>query len=104
MVNKIETETEIIYEGDLVLESDFKTEKNLIVHGDIKGKYGKRYNIDAKNIYAENIDAHNINTHNIYADNIICNERLKKTKNSKTIAYSLVQNRHEREKKEQMEE
>ena len=144
MVKKIETEKEIIYEGDLILTEDFKSEKNLIVHGNIRGKDGKRYNIktenidawdihvwniktanidvcnidaenikacdinandiDAWSIHSYNINANNINTNNINAWDIICNERIKKTKNSKTIAYSLIQNRYARKKKEQMKE
>ena len=41
--------------GDLILEADYKIEDNLIVHGDIKGKDGVKYNIDARDINARDI-------------------------------------------------
>lgn len=36
-----------IIEGDLILESDFKIEEDLIVKGNIYGKDGKRWDINA---------------------------------------------------------
>jgi len=65
-----ETETEYIVNGDLILEEDFKISKNLIVHGNIKGKDGERFNIDALDIDAWNIDARNIDARNINAGDI----------------------------------
>ena len=72
MNNKIPPETEeaIIYEGDLILTEDFKTEKKLIVKGNILGKDGKRYNINAWDINAWDINAWDINAWDINARNI----------------------------------
>ncbi|GEM_PF-3342935 len=65
-----ETETEYIVNGDLILTEDFKISKHLIVHGNIKGKDGERFNINAWNIDARNIDARNIDALDIDARNI----------------------------------
>ena len=122
---KTETPTEIIYEGDLILEEDFKTEKNLIVRGNISGKDGTRYNINARNIDAGNIDAGNIDARNIDAGdidawnidawnidarnidagdidvgNIVCETRTNKSKLSKTKARIYIKNRSQIERKE----
>ena len=58
------------YEGDLILETDLRISKNLIVKGRILGKDSKRYNIDAWSINAWSINAWNINAWNIDAENI----------------------------------
>ena len=124
------TETEVIIEGNLELEEDFKTDKNLIVKGNIFGKYGQRWNINAWNIDAGNIDARNINARNINAwninawninardidawninamdidalnidaGNIICESRKKKTASSKTLARIYIQNKSKIKRKE----
>ncbi len=70
MNNSNETDTEIIYEGDLILEEDFKTEKNLIVKGNILGKNEERWNINARNINARDINAWDINAWDINAGDI----------------------------------
>jgi len=67
---RTETETTITIEGDLILESDFKTKKSLIVKGNIYGKDSERWDIDARNINAKNINARDINAWNINAWNI----------------------------------
>ena len=62
--------------GNLELEKDTEYGDNLLVHGNITGKDGKRYNlivrgdIDAWNIDAWNIDAENINARDINARDI----------------------------------
>ena len=90
MKNKEETETEIIIEGDLILEANFKTEKKLIVTGNIFGKDGKRWNIDARNINALDIDAWDI----------ICETRKKKSETAKTKARIYIKNKSQIERKE----
>ncbi|MGA2130663.1 MAG: hypothetical protein ABSG05_03580 [Candidatus Pacearchaeota archaeon] len=125
-----ETETEYIVNGDLILTEDFKISKHLIVHGDVEGKDGERFNInarnidagninawnidarniDARNINAWNIDARNINAldinawnidaWNIDARNIICETRVKKDKKCKTIARIYIKNRSKIKRKE----
>ena len=65
--NKVETETEVTINGNLELTENFKTEKKLIVKGNIFGKDGLKWDINAGNINAENIDARNIDAENINA-------------------------------------
>jgi len=125
-----ENEREIIFEGDLILTSDFKTSKNLVVRGRIYGKDGKAWNINAKNIDAKdieawnieawninarninakdidarninvwNINARNINAKNIDARNIICESREKKSSKDKTTAQVFISGKFELKKKE----
>lgn len=101
--------------GNLILEKDTVFEESIKVEGNIRGKDGIRFNlrvegnidalnIDARNIDARNIDALNIDAGNIDALNIICVSRKKKVKRAKTIAYSIVLDRLNREKKEVMPE
>ena len=65
----METKTKEI-NGDLILTEDFKFDGNLIVHGNIRGKDGRKYYIEASNIDAYDIDANNIRAYNIDANNI----------------------------------
>ncbi|GFP29033.1 hypothetical protein, partial [Candidatus Hakubella thermalkaliphila] len=58
------------HEGDLVLDADLALDENLIVHGDIAGRDGRRFNIRAENINAENINAENIRAWDIRAHDI----------------------------------
>ena len=110
-----ETETEIIIDGDLILEKDFETEKNLKVRGRILGKDGNRWNINAWDINARNINARNINAwdinawdinawdinaRNIDAQDIICETRKKKSVQAKTKARIYIKNRSKIERKE----
>ena len=110
-----ETSTEIIYEGDLILTEDFKTEKKLIVKGNISGKDGMRYNInawdinawdinagdiDAWDINAWDINAGNIDARSIDAGDIICETRKKKSISAKTICRIYIKNRSQIERKE----
>ena len=110
-----ETETEYIVNGDLILTEDFKISKHLIVHGDVEGKDGERFNINARNIDAGNINAWNIDARNINAldinawnidawnidaRNIICETRVKKDKKCKTIARIYIKNRSKIKRKE----
>ena len=59
-----------IIKGDLILIEDYEKDDNLKVEGNIYGKDGIRYNINARNIDAWNINARNINARNIDARNI----------------------------------
>lgn len=114
-----------IIKGDLVLEEDTFFGESIKVSGNIRGKNGERFNlrvvgnIDAGDIKAWNIDARdidagdmkvwNIDAENIYArdieaGDIICVSRKKKSRKSKTIAYSIVLDRFFRERKEVMPE
>jgi hypothetical protein len=61
-------------------------------------------NIDAQNIVAENIDAKDIDAWDIDAQNIVCISRKKKSKDVKTIAYSIILDRYNRDRKEVMPE
>lgn len=118
---KNETENAIVYEGDLILTKDFKTCKHLIVKGNISGKDGTRYNINAwdinawdinalninalninaRNINARNIDARNIDAWAIDARNIVCERRIKKSKTVKTISRVFIQEKSKIKRKEQ---
>jgi len=62
------------------------------------------WNINALDIYALEIDAININAKNINANIIICNSRIKKSKNCKTIAFLILTDRRHRRRKEVMPE
>jgi len=57
-------------EGDFIMTEDLNIEEDLIVEGNIYGKEGVRYNINAWDITAEDINAGNITARNIYAGNI----------------------------------
>ena len=133
-----ETETTITINGNLELTEDYKTKKHLVVRGNISGKDGKKWNINARNINARNInardidawninagdinawninaggiDARNINARNIDAGgidaggidarNIICEKRIKKSNDAKTISRVFIQNKSKFDRKEQME-
>ena len=103
-----------IIEGDLILKEDTTFDESIEVHGDIKSYYDLKVlgNIDARDINARDINAWDINARNINAGNIdarnidvmdiICEKRIKKSTNSKTISRVFVQGRLELEKKEQM--
>lgn len=118
----------IMVEGNITGIFDL-TVKGNIDAGDIDARNINAWDIDAGDISARNIDAENINAcyidagdinvwdinaWNIDAENInagdinacyiICVSRNKRKKDSKTIAYSLVTDRFNREKKEQMPE
>ena len=80
-----ETEDEIIIDGNLELTEDFKTEKKLIVRGNIFGKDGIRWDIDAGNIDA---------------GNIVCETRKKKSESAKTKARIYIKNKSQIERKE----
>ena len=107
------TDTEYIVKGNLELTEDFKTDKNLIVKGNILGKDKERYNLRARNIYARgdigarDIDAimdigarGDIYARDIYARDIICEERIKKYKGVKTMARIFIKNKSKLERKE----
>jgi len=72
---------------------------------DINAKDINAEDINAVDINARNIDSWNINAwiisaKNIDALDIICEKRIKKSKNSKTIARILIQNKSRLERKE----
>ena len=80
---------------------------NLTVDGDIKVRDITALDITAGNIKAVDITALDINAYNIKAWDIdawdiICVSRKKRHKESKTIAYSIILDRHKRKKKEVM--
>ena len=81
-----ETDTEYIVKGNLKLIKDFKTNKNLIVKGNILGDDKERYNLRARDIGARDI---------------ICEERIKKYKDVKTMARIFIENKSKLERKEQ---
>jgi len=56
----MKTKTKTI-KGDLILEKDFKFDGNLVVDGDIKGKDGKRWNINCRDINCRDINCLDIN-------------------------------------------
>jgi hypothetical protein len=122
-----------IIKGDLVLKKDTTFKEDIKVLGNIRCEGGlwnidacnidarkidalkidalnidacdiNAWNIDACNIDACNIDALNIDASDINASDIICIRRIKKTKDAKTIAYSITLDRFYRERKELMQE
>jgi len=96
--------------GDWVLEADTVLDESVTVEGNIRGKGGKRFdltvrgNIYARDIDAWDIDARDIDAQDIHARDIICVSRKKKSKGVKTIAYSIILDRFNRELKEVMPE
>ena len=54
-----------IIKGDLILIEDYEIDDDLKVEGNIYGKDGIRYNINARNIDAGDINAGDINARNI---------------------------------------
>lgn len=66
----IETDTEIIIEGNLELTEDFKTNKSLIVKGNIFGKGKVRYNINVSG----NLNCWNLNCWNLNCGDLNCND------------------------------
>lgn len=108
-----------IIHGDLVLSEDTTFDESITVEGDISCKdYDYRYsltvrgNIDALDIKARNINARNIDALDIKARNIdalnikarivICEKRIKKKPDAKTICKALIQNMSELHFMEQM--
>ena len=59
----------------------------------------RAYDINALDIKALNIDAWDIIAEDIDASDIICNKRIKKSKESKTIARIFIKNKGKLEKK-----
>ena len=59
-----------IIKGDLILIEDYEIDDDLKVEGNIYGKDGIRYNINARNIDAGDINAGDINARNIDAGDI----------------------------------
>ena len=84
--------------GDVVLTGNVKINGNLKC-GNISCEGGD-WDIDAGDIDAGDINAWNINAWNINAGDIICEKRIKKSENNKTIAYMFVQNRSKLKRKE----
>ena len=90
------------FNEDLTVTGNITGCFNLTVAGNIDARNIDAGNIDARNIVAGNIDAWNIDARNIDARDIICVSRKKKTNDAKTIAYSIVTDRYNRERKEVM--
>jgi len=113
-----------IIEGSLELKKDMKFDESIEVHGNIICPDGRKNltvagdinagnidalnidagNIDALNIVAWNIDALNIDARDIDAGNIVCISRKKRSPENKTMAYSIILDRFNRERKEVMPE
>jgi hypothetical protein len=93
-----------IFDESIKVEGNIEGEFNLIVKGNIDAQNIYAWNIVAKNIYALNIDALNIDAMNINAWDIVCISRKKKSKDVKTIAYSIILDRYNRHRKEVMPE
>lgn len=103
-----------IIKGNLELKEDTTFEESITVEGNITCPNGRKNlkvagnidarDIDARDIDAWDIDAWNIDAWNIDARDIICVTRKKKSKDSKTIAYSITLDRFNRERKEVMPE
>ena len=83
--------------GDLILKKDTTFKESIKVEGNIIGGFSLKVegNIDALNIDALNIDALNIN-----ARDIICEKRIKKIRNCKTICRSYITDKSKLERKE----
>ena len=110
--------------NDLILKKDTTFNESIIVEGNIKGNFNLRVignidawdidaldidaldinalNINAWDINARYINARDINAFNIDALNIICEKRIKKSIDVKTIARVFIQDKSKLERKEQM--
>ena len=91
------------------LKKDMKFDDSIEVHGNIICPDGKKNltvagDIVAWNIVAWNIDAWDIDARDIDAGNIVCMSRKKKSPENKTMAYSIILDRFNREHKEVMPE
>ena len=104
------------FDEDLKVEGDIEGNFNLKVYGNINAWNINAWNIDAWNIDALNIDAGdikandidalnidalNINASDIDAWDIICEKRIKKEKDNKTICRVYIKNKSKLERKEQ---
>lgn len=94
-----------VFDESITVTGNIVSSHSLTVKGDINARNIYTLHINAKNINALdikawNIDAENINAENIDAHFIICEKRIKKTSNSKTICYAIITNRFSLEKKE----
>ena len=119
-------EKDTVFKEDIVVEGNIKCVNGLwnikarnikarnINAWDINVRDINAYNINARDINAGNINAGDINAGNINvgninagdidAEDIICVSRKKTNKDSKTIAYSIITDRYNREKREVMRE
>ena len=98
-----------VIKGDLILKEHFKHDGDLRVEGDIRCENGL-WDIDARNIDARNIkawdidardiDAGDIDARNIKAGDIICEKRIKKDPQNKTIARIFITERSKLKRKE----
>ena len=86
--------------GNLELEKDTEYGDNLLVHGNITGKDGKRYNLIVRgDINAWDINAVDIDAWDINASFILC-ATLKQKEGSKLLARHIIRNRSSYEQKD----
>ena len=85
------------------MKKDEVIDEDLKVEGNIFGKDGQRFNIDAWDINACNINAWDIDALNIDTWDIICEKRIKKSENSETICRIYIKNKSKIERKEQID-
>ena len=88
-----------VIKGDLILKEHFKHDGDLRVEGDIRCENGL-WDIDARDIDAGDIDAGNIKAWDIKAGDIICEKRIKKDPQNKTIARIFITERYKLKRKE----
>ena len=108
-------EKDTTFNEDIKVEGNNKGYYNLIVKGNINARDINARKINARNIdawdidiwdidvwdiNARNINAQNINARDIKAWDIICEKRIKRTEDAKTIARIFIQNRSKLERKE----
>ena len=118
----LELKKDTIFEESITVEGNITGKYNLRVIGNINAGDIDAWDIDAWDIDAGNINsgninagdidawdinagdinAGNINSGNINAGDIICEKRTKKTKNAKTIARILIQEKSKLKREEKM--
>ena len=103
-----------VIKGDLILKEHFKHDGDLRVEGNIRCENGlwdidardinardiDAWNIDAGDIKAWDIKAWNIDAGDIDAGDIICEKRIKKDPQNKTIARIFITERSKLKRKE----
>ena len=90
--------------GDLILKENTVFEESIKVEGDILGRYNLtvKGDINAMDINAWNINAMDINAMDINAWDIICEKRIKKSKDAKTICRVFIQEKSKIERGEKL--
>ena len=91
------------FNSDLILTEDTTFNESIKVNGNIKGYFNLivKGDIYARDINAGDITAKDIDAGDIDARDIICEKRIKKIKENKTICRVYVKNRSKFKRKEQ---